>query len=34
MARSGIVALTRGEQVKKNNKEKINKNSKEKITTK
>ena len=33
MARSGIVALTRGEQVKKNNKERTKRNIKEKITT-
>jgi acetolactate synthase I/III small subunit len=33
MARSGIVALTRGEQVRKNGKDKTRKNNKEKITT-
>ena len=33
MARSGMVALTRGEQVRKNGKDKTRKNIKEKITT-
>jgi acetolactate synthase-1/3 small subunit len=33
MARSGMVALTRGEQIKKNGKDKTRKNNKENITT-